>query len=64
MVHYSKLIVGKRYTLDNVCLGKLVDKVGYLLYFTGSEHAGKDEITEIEADQDDDFVLLKNTDKS
>lgn len=63
MVHYSKLIIGKKYALTDVCVGKLIDKVGYLLYFTGSEHADKDEITEIEATDDDDFILLKNTDK-
>jgi len=64
MVHYTNLVVGKRYLLGDVKVGKLVRKNGHYLYFIGSEHGSPNSENEIEADNEDDFILLKSPRKS
>jgi hypothetical protein len=64
MVHYSNLVIGKKYKLGSIRVGKLVRKIGNLLYFVGSEHAEEDEVNEIESYDEDNFVLLKTPKKS
>ena len=64
MVHYADLVIGKRYKLGEVKVGKLVRKNGHYLYFIGSEHGSQNSENEIDASDEDDFILLATPRKS